>query len=203
MDQPPQDLFGEVPQPAPRRPAQRRAPAAQPRHTLFFALRPDPSDAAAIDRFAAGLLASLGVSGKRIAPERLHVTLDLVGHDADQASVDAARRAAATVRFAAIDVRFDAVMSFDAPSAPLVLLGAQGLDAVRGLRTTLGGALADQGFKPPRTYEPHMTLCYDPRHRIERKPLEPIGFRATGFALVRSHIGLSRHEVLGTWPLGN
>ena len=200
---PPQDLFGDVPAPA-RRPAQGRSPARQgPRHTWFFALRPGAEDAARIDAFASALLAAHGVSGKRIGPERLHVTLDLVGHDVDEATVEAACRAAGAVRVPALDVRFDAVTTFAAPSAPVVLLGAAGLDAVRALRTALGWALADQGFRPPAAYEPHMTLSYDPRHHLARTPVAPTGFRATEFALVRSHIGFSRHEVVRTWPLAS
>ena len=48
-----------------------------------------------------------------------------------------------------------------------------------------------------------MTLSYDPRHHVARTAVDPIGFRATEFALVRSHIGLSRHEVVRTWPLAS
>ena len=199
----PQDLFGDVPAPAPRT-AQRRSQAAQAaRHTWFFALRPGAEDAARIDAFASRLLASHGMSGKRMAPERLHITLDLVGHDVDEGTVEAACRAASAVRSPALDVRFDTVATFGAPSAPVVLLGAAGLDAVRGLRTALGCALADQGFRPPPAYEPHMTLCYDPRHHLARTPVDPPGFRATEFALVKSHIGFSRHEVVRTWPLAS
>ncbi len=193
-----QDLFGEVPTPSPR---PRRAPVAQPLHTWFFALRPSAADAARIDAFAEGLLASHGVSGKRVSAERLHITLDLVGHDVDEAAVGAACRAAEAVRAAALDACFDAVLTFGTPSGPCVLVGAAGLDAVRALRTELGCAMADQGFTPARAYEPHMTLCYDPRHRVARTTVAPIGFRATEFALVKSHIGFSRHEVLRTWPL--
>ena len=200
---PPQDLFGDAPAPAPRA-AQRRSQAAQAvRHTWFFALRPGAEDAARIDAYASRLLALHGVAGKRMAPERLHVTLDLVGHDVDEATVEAACRAAGSVRVPALDLCFDAITTFAAPSAPVVLLGGAGLDAVRGLRTALGIALADQGFRPPPAYEPHMTLSYDPRHHMARTAVDPIGFRATDFALVRSHIGLSRHEVVRTWPLAS
>ncbi len=198
---PSRDLFGDVP--APARPPQRRAPGSQPRHTWFFALRPGAEDAARIDAFAARLLAAHGVTGKRIGPDRLHITLDLVGHDVDQETVEAACRAADAVHVPALDVRFDAVATFAAPSAPVVLLGAAGLDAVRGLRSALGYALADQGFRPPPAYEPHMTLAYDPRHHVARTPAAPPGFRAAEFALVKSHIGFSRHEVLRTWPLAS
>jgi 2'-5' RNA ligase len=195
-----QDLFGEPPAKPPNvRPA--REPAEQPRHTWFFALRPSVDDSRRVHAFAEKLLSVNGVTGKRVDPERLHITLDLVGHDAEASLVDAACRAADAVSFPVFEARFDAAMTFSAPSGPLVLLGAEGLDEVRKLRTALGCALADRGFAPPRAYEPHMTLCYDARHRLAQTQIEPIGFRAEEFALIKSHIGLSRHEVLRTWRL--
>lgn len=197
---PEQDLFGDIPAPA-QRSRQARKPAAQPLHTWFFALRPTADDARRIQAFAEGLLSSQGITGKNTGAERLHITLELVGHDVETGVLEAACRAADAMHHSAIDVRFDAAMTFSAPSGPFVLLGDDGLEAVRRLRTTLACVMADQGFAPVRSYEPHMTLAYDPRHRKPRVPISPIGFRATEFALVKSHIGFSRHEVLRIWPL--
>lgn len=198
-----QDLFGDVPAPAarPRESRKARPPAFPPQHTWFFALRPAVADAARLDAFAEKLMTSHGVTGKRVGAERLHITLELVGHDSDERVVEAACRAADAVRFSTIDARFDAAVTFSAPSGPFVLLGGEGLDAVRELRTALGCAMAEHGFTPQRSYEPHVTLCYDPRHRVEPIGLDPIGFQIAEFALVKSHIGLSRHEVLRVWPL--
>lgn len=197
---PEQDLFGDVPAPA-QRSRQTRKPAAQPLYTWFFALRPAAGDALRLQAYADELLASHGITGKSTGAERLHITLELVGHDVEPGVVEAACRAGDAMRHAAIEVRFDAAMTFSAPSGPCVLLGHAGLDGVRRLRTVLACAMADQGFSPLRNYEPHMTLAYDPRHRLSRVPIEPVGFRASEFALVKSHIGFSRHEVLRTWPL--
>lgn len=76
-----------------------------------------------------------------------------------------------------------------------------GMAAVRRLRTELGCAMADHGFKPSRTYEPHMTLCYDAHNRAQPTHIDPVELHIAEFALIKSHIGLSRHEVLRTWPL--
>lgn len=195
-----QNLFGEPPAQATN--GQDARKLGQPLlHTWFFALRPAIEDARRIRTFAEKLLSSHGVSGKRIDPERLHITLELVGHDVDDALVDASCRAADAVSFPVMEARFEAAMTFAGPSGPLVLLGGKGLDEVRGLRTALGCAMADRGFAPPRAYEPHMTLCYDEKHRLARTPIEPISFHVCDFALVKSHIGFSRHEVLRTWRL--
>lgn len=198
-----QDLFGDVPAPAarPHEARKTRPQVAPPQHTWFFALRPAIADAARLDAFAEKFLASHGVTGKRVGPERLHITLELVGSDTDANVVEAACRAADTLRFPTIDARFDAAVTFSAPSGPFVLLGGDGLNGVRELRTALGCVLAEQGFTPSRAFEPHMTLCYDPRNRVERIAIDPIGFQIAEFALVKSHIGLSRHEVLRVWPL--
>ena len=198
-----QDLFGDVPAPVaqPRQARKTRPQAAPPQHTWFFALRPDAADAARLDAFAETLLALHGVIGKRVGPDRLHITLELVGHDSEASVVEAACRAADALRFPAIDARFDAAVTFSAPSGPFVLLGGEGLNGVRELRTALGCALAEHGFNPSRNFEPHMTLCYDPRNRVERIAIDAIGFQIAEFALVKSHIGLSRHEVLRVWPL--
>lgn len=93
-------------------------------------------------------------------------------------------------------------MTFATPSGPFVLVGGEGLGAVPRLRTELVMSMADRGFRPSRAYEPHMTLCHDSGHRIARTSIEPIGFEVSAFALVKSHVGLSRHEVLRTWSLG-
>jgi 2'-5' RNA ligase len=198
-----QDLFGDVPAPAPRV-RQPRAPVTGPKHSWFFAVRPAPEDAARIDAFARSLLAAHGVTGKRLGPDRLHISLDAVGDDIAAAELDAACRAADAVQLSAFDLRFDSALTFSGPQGPLVLLGGKeegGLGGVHRLRTVLGCAMADQGFKPSRSYEPHMTLCYDPHHRLPATRIEPIGFRAAEFALVKSHIGLSRHEVVRSWAL--
>lgn len=197
---PERDLFGEVPAPAQRQ-SRPRTTAPQPLHTWFFALRPAVDDAMRIQRRAEALLAASGIKGKNTGVERLHVTLELVGHDVDASVLEAACRAADALHRSAIEVRFDSAMTFSAPSGPFVLLGGEGLDGVRELRTALACAMADTGFTPGRSYEPHMTLAYDSRHRAARFSIDPIAFRATEFFLVKSHIGLSRHEVLRTWAL--
>ncbi|HWU84390.1 MAG TPA: 2'-5' RNA ligase family protein [Rhodocyclaceae bacterium] len=170
-------------------------------HSYFFALRPGAADAARIYAFASALLAMRGISGRRIAPERLHVTLAWLGQELDAAALTRACNAAGSLHQAALELHFDAAMSFAAPSGPFVLLGDSGLEAVHALHAALAAALATAGFVLAQDYIPHLTLSYDPRHRAARETIEPIGFRATEFVLVKSHIGLSRHEVLLRWPL--
>jgi 2'-5' RNA ligase len=102
-----------------------------------------------------------------------------------------------------ISICLDAAMSYRGSDA-FVLRdadGAAGVNGIRALRTALGCALADRGFRPSPKYDPHMTLSYDPRQRAEPVAVEPISFQVAEFALVKSHVGFTRHEVLRTWPL--
>lgn len=197
---PPRDLFGEIPEQAPR-PRQRRVPAVSSAHTWFFALRPDATEATLIDAFAERLMASHGMSGKPIDPRRLHITLHCIGHDINEAVVAAACRAADTIRLSAFDVHFDTAMSFKGSSGPFVLRSGAGREGVHRLHTVLGCALADQGFELSPGYTPHMTLCYDPQRHVASSAIEPIGFRASEFVLIKSHVGFSRHELMRRWGL--
>ncbi len=164
-------------------------------------MRPTQEESLRIYDFADNLLITHGVTGNRITPDRLHITLGFVGHDVGAEVVDMVCRAADSVSFPTLEPRFDSIMTLSAPSGPVVLLGADGLNEVRNLRTALVCAMANFGFNPLRKYQPHMTLSYDPEHRLPPTSIEPISFPATEFALVRSHIGLSRHEVMRTWSL--
>lgn len=189
---PAQDLFGDVPTPA---------KLVAPAHTWFFALRPGAADAQRIHEHAETWLAERGITGKRLDAQRLHITLALLGHDVSEAVLAAGCRAADRVSHAPLDAIFDAALTFSAPSGPCVLVGQAGLDDVRRLRNKLVLTLADAGLKPERAYEPHMTLCYDPRHRLARTEIAPVGFRTTEFVLLKSHIGFSRHELIRSWSL--
>ncbi|MDP1931612.1 MAG: 2'-5' RNA ligase family protein [Gammaproteobacteria bacterium] len=195
-----QDLFGAAPQQAKTAQSPNK-PTARPTYNWFFALQPSVNDSHRIYATTAELLAAHSVAGKRTPPERLHITLEMIGHDLDAEVLDLACHAADTVSFPAIDVSFNAAMTFSVPGGPFVLLGTDGLDDVRKLWFELSCALADHGFSPPRSYEPHMTLCYDPRHRLPRIAVEPIGFHAGEFVLMKSHVGLSKYEVVLTWRL--
>ncbi len=196
------DMFGELPVPKTWRASK---PTVRTRSSLswFFALRPSADEAQHIFALAETLLISNGISGSRITPDRLHITLEWIGDDIGGDVVERACLAANTIHFPAVEAVFNAAKTFPAPSGPFVLLGNEGLDEIRRLRGELARALAERSFKPPRAYEPHMTLCYDRVHRLARTSIEPIGFRTAEFALVKSYVRLSRHEVVRSWPLRN
>lgn len=129
-----QDLFGGPPKLA-AKPPRASKPATRSKFSWFFALRPNEADAQRIYQTAGALLASNGVTGSRITPDRLHITLEWIGDDLTDEAVQRACDAADSIHHAPLQACFIAVKTFPAPSGPCVLLGAGGLDDVRKLRS--------------------------------------------------------------------
>lgn len=178
-----------------------------PGHKLFFALRPDEETAERIARVVAAEHEARGLA-PRLRPSRIfHITLHYFGYadgEPDAQLVALAGRAASEVVRPAFDLGFDALQSWGGPRGghhPFVLTGGQGLEAVRELRDALVERLAAHGLpRPQRDYEPHLTLRYDKRS-APAWPLALPGWVASDFVLVKSPQGLTRHDVIGRWPL--
>ena len=176
-------------------------------HKLFFALRPDEETAERIARFVTAEHESRGLNA-RLRPSRIfHITLHYFGYfdgEPEAQLVASAERAAAEVLRPAFDLSFDSFTSWgrdDAAKHPFVLTGGQGLELVRELRDALVERLAAHGLPAPaQDYEPHLTLRYDKR-RAPVWPVELPGWVASEFVLVKSPQGLTRHDVIGRWPL--
>lgn len=49
-------------------------------------------------------------------------------------------------------------------------------------------------------FKPHVTLLYDAKN-IPEHPVHPVGWTVSELVLVRSYVGLGRHEHLARWPL--
>lgn len=127
---------------------------------LFFALYPPPD---AVRRIAA-LAEAEGLTGPRVAPERLHISLLGLGrHEAlPSAAVNAIRTAAATVKVAPFVLSLNHLTSFASARGvhPRVLVGDDGVIGVCALREALHGALARARLArgPAGAFEPHVTL---------------------------------------------
>jgi len=182
--------------PAPAKPS-RPTPEA-PHLSLFFALRPPPEVAARISELATRLRSEHGLTGKLLTPERLHVTLRPMVDD--EAHLDAAMRAGASLVRDGFELAFDRAISFPGSGA-FVLRSSDNLPALGAFRRQLNLAMGDTEAQASRSATPHMTLLYDRKHSIAERPIEPIGWHAAEFVLVRSHVGFGRHETLGAWPL--
>ncbi len=183
-------------------------PAQPPlEHHLFFAVLPDAAVLGTATDMARSLIARYALNGQ-VRTERLHATLLSLGWEAmlSERQLAWARGAAARVRAAPFELRFDHVLSFArAPHAkrPCVLCapGAAQVGFVRlyeALHAALWPEVPGQQI-PPIT--PHMTLCYS-RQAVPQQAVAPLAWTVDRFVLLHNRRGSSGpYELLGEWPL--
>jgi 2'-5' RNA ligase len=174
---------------------------------VFFALQPPEPAASAIAALSRQLKADLGLKGKLIPVERLHVTLNFFGDHVGlpQGLLQALSDAAGELRFEPFDLVFDRVMSFKAGAGrkpPFVLRGGdEGLAPVMHFRRAIDDVLARRGLA--RSFDlrftPHVTLMYGHK-MVTEQAVAPITWRVSEFVLVDSLIGQGKHIVMGRWP---
>jgi len=177
------------------------------RHYLFFALRPAAEAAERLCGLAADLRKRCRMTGRPVAPDRLHISLNFVADLAapDPQVVDRASAAVAGVAFPAFAVALDRMVTWGRGEGarPIVMRSDDGLLGVEGLHRTLHGALAQAGLAPrrERAFEPHLTLLRD-KAVVPLEFVDTVAWTAREFVLLNSVRGEGRHEVLGRWPLG-
>jgi 2'-5' RNA ligase len=171
---------------------------------LFLALLPAAEDALQIVRLRERLLLERGLTGRRIATERLHVSLHTVGtwHGLSRAAVGAAKDIGASFAKPPFELAFDRAMSFAGERA--FVLRAEADAAFTSFHHALGIEMKKAGIGRSVTsrFTPHLTLLYGDRIVTERS-IEPIRWTVRDFVLVQSlrGRGRSRHIHLARWPL--
>lgn len=176
--------------------------AAADRKRLFFALWPGESERLTI--FAAGeaAAAAAGIRGRRIPPERLHLTLQFLG-DLDAVGEAQARAAAAmAARGPCFDLILDQAGSFQR-SRVLWIGAGEAPPALTWLWRTLREGLGDYAGEQDRgALAPHVTCFRDIDRPRPIAPIAPIRWRVAGFVLVHSTLGSQpRYHVVSHWPL--
>lgn len=175
---------------------------------LFFAVHPDAESAARIASLVQALRQPLGLRARAISGERSHLTLLFVGSwpqapEGLHQQLLQAGEAVAQQRVPPFDLAFGQVASFDQRprNRPIVLL-ADPAGPVAQLHARLADDLARRGlpFDASRPFTPHLTLMYDDA-KVEPQPVERLGWKVRGFALMQSLVGRSTHRVLGRWTL--
>lgn len=181
-------------------------PTARPTDRLFFALRPDAQTAGLIMQRLATLHQALGLKGRPLKAEHLHITLHQVG-DFPAFPAEVVRRlleAGQALHAPSVPICLDAVLSFGRQNRrnnPLVLLAGEPLEPLRAFHRSLGVHLQAAGLERARgKFTPHLTLLYDDT-LIELQAMEPLHWTANESLLVDHLIGQTRHVVLGRWPL--
>jgi 2'-5' RNA ligase len=123
---------------------------------LFFALQPTAKQSAALLARTAPVVEKL--QGQRVPPENLHATLCFVGAVAEEKLAEL-RAAAATVRAAALKLRFEQLEFWDKPRV-LCATGSKESEAAHELARRLGEAAVAAGFAPDlKPFRAHLTLA--------------------------------------------
>jgi 2'-5' RNA ligase len=169
-------------------------------HRLFFALWPsDWLRSALAPRIRALQPADVGRPQR---PDQWHATLEFLG-PVPASRVAAARAAAAQVRAAPCQVKFDAVEYWRRPEV-LCLVARVAPPPLDDLVRQLRAALAARGFEPEsRPFRAHLTLARKVSHPVELAPFEPLCWPVAEFALVESITDRSGsvYTPLESWPL--
>ncbi|WP_345295350.1 2'-5' RNA ligase family protein [Luteimonas vadosa] len=187
--------------------SQEGATASTPTDRLFLAILPGPGVAADMQALAVSLFERHQVEARAMEVARLHMTLHFLG---DFTGVPAgllagAGRALDPIETACFDVVLDRALSFDGDRRrrPWVLSGSgPGTVALRALHAETGRKLAAEGVavQGGQPFRPHVTLGYA-RIGLPASAVDPCVMHVHEIALVRSHIGRARHEVLMRWKL--
>jgi 2'-5' RNA ligase len=182
---------------------------AAPRSTdrLFFALFPDDDVAVEIAELTRRLRGELGLKGKPIATDRLHVTLHFLGDfpGLPKEIIASASAAAESLTSHQFEVMFDRVMSFAGKphNRPFVLRGGDGLVGLTRFQGELAMAMAKSGqaARAPRaSFTPHVTLLYDDL-TVAEQPVASVRWTVRELVLVHSVLDQNRHVHLARWSL--
>ena len=168
----------------------------QPFSRLFFALRPPAAAAEHIGQSWPWLVPA----GRRVAPDRLHVTLNLVGNWPllPPGLVAVLESVGATVRAPPFRIVFDRLCG---NGEVAVLRPSEPVPALDTLQRRLAEALAQAGFGLRRArFSPHVTLAHRAGKALNEWT-EPVSWTVRDFVLIESRIPLTRHVLRGRWPL--
>jgi len=175
-------------------------------HAIMILAYPSPSDAAHISDRSHRFRDRAGLKGRPLRTDRLHITLFSLGMylSVPDDLIARASKAAAMIVSPPVEIACDRLETFTRKSSdqPLVLTATDGLKPLRRFREEFAMALIDVGLgKFAKTsFNPHMTLLYDPR-AIEPRPIDPVRWTMTEFVLVDSLRGQTKHVPLARWPL--
>lgn len=168
-------------------------------HRPFFALRPPP----ALARQVAQAATWFGAARDALPPERLHLTMFILDDRVELAPtlVDALLGMGEAVRAAPIAVTLDVASGSE---RSIALRPAHRNAGLTALYRQLVGLARKAGVAERESYRfgAHMTLGYR-RGSSFTQAIAPIGWEADELMLIDSHVGRTRHEVLGRWALGS
>lgn len=167
---------------------------------IFFALWPDESTRAALQRACRGV--TIERPARRVPAYNLHLTLHFIGNvarDAMQEMLLAAR----SVRADSFELKMNRVGFFAPPRVGW--LGPESTPAaLAGLHAALAGVLAPCGYRAERRrFRPHLTFARKLNAAPPVTGFDPVRWRVDDFVLLRSRtVGNGvQYEVAETYPL--
>lgn len=166
---------------------------------LFFALWPDAPTAGALDRALRAL--RLG-SARRIAPERLHITLAFLGI-VDETRLPVLERAGSAIAAAPFTLVLDRLEIWR-EAGVVCLCPAQESPELLALVERLREALGASGFPcDHRPYRTHLTIARNARRERIAGPVPPLPWPVGEYTLVESVLRPegAAYAVLRRWPL--
>lgn len=164
-------------------------------HRLFYAILPP-----AKERQQLGLMRDEQQGAESIvADDRLHLTLAVTPEYpvVPKGLVAEMTAAGDALRADPVEILLD---QLSGSNKSVALRPAKSPPALRLLNNRLEAPLRRLGAALDREFSPHLTLLYR-KGRPFVRAIQPIAWQATEFVLIHSHIGHSRHETLGRWPL--
>lgn len=165
---------------------------------LFFALWPSASVQTAI----AKVTQTAGIRGKRVATNRIHLTLAFLGN-VDSATVEQLRAEVAAIRAEAFDLTLARIGYF--PKARIAWLGMEEPPAaLMGLAEQIRQVAAGLELQTPtRRFRPHVTVARKAPHPPDRQLATPIAWPVRAFSLTESmqEQGEVVYQDLARWRL--
>jgi 2'-5' RNA ligase len=166
-------------------------------HRPFFALLPPPALARQVISAASWFQ---GADRPR-RPDHLHVTMAILDDVATMTPslVASLKRVGDAVAAAPFELNFDLAVG---SGRSVVLRRRLKNRHVEALHDRIATALRAAGLaeRADSRFAPHMTLGYRSGAPFTQD-IAPIGWTASEFVLVQSHLGKTRHEILGRWAL--
>jgi len=167
---------------------------------LFFALRPDADERAALAGHA--IEAARAAGGRAVPAQNLHLTLVFLG-ERPLSLLPALEEAAAGVRAQAFVLPIDVIDTWRKPGIAWAGPGTMP-SALRALQGDLARALERIGIPPEeRPYAAHVTLARKARLAYSRALVPPLSWKVRDFVLFVSESTPSgvAYRSLACWPL--
>ena len=193
-----EDLFPET-----WRPESLGADAIPCIHATFFAIYPEARDLPRVVEWQRNICRQEGAVIR--PPEILHVSVAECGKSKRRLRPlpKALSEAAHHFSFPAFDLVFDSTARFGQDGRACVAVAdAASQEVFGGLRIAIVDTQRRVGMFASRgKCEAHLTLGYGDGLPVERRSIEPFGFRVAAVEFVASEWGKSHHEHLVRWAL--